>query len=505
MKKSIVILEILAISTFFLVGCSSGEVFKGSQEKSESRFYMTEKESEDLYTIGEKNEKSKVSSEDGEIKYIDSLDIYLTIDGKGDLYSINNKFEKNKIASELEGLDDVFVDGKIMYYKNEKNNLYMIEEGKEQVLLASSVSGMFRVKKDKVIYVDGDGNIYEKSPNSDDKHIVSGALYFELSSDWENIIYSTPNGIYYKNIESGKEEKVANDYTGAGVFNFLNKDEIIFLEDYSLETKTGNLVVKKIGEEKKSVIEDVSSFEIVKNNIYYIDSNSALHIKKKNEEQTKKISDDIYDMKSDGENIYVSNNNQTLYKINDDEKQEINTSVKQYDISKKAVVYLTNNNTLYIGSEKISDNATKYITNVDDVAYLTSDDKIYIYDGKKSKVVFENANEYDRVKFMQDVLFEGAFSANDLNGYWQSEGKNGQKIFLNFEEDNELEVFTVDGECGETKVGFSNKTEDSMTMHVQHLNINILKFDDDTIILGGDVVKRIDRKTYIESTKNINK
>lgn len=505
-KRILSCLVMSVVSVSLIAGCESG--FKKKENKEiikKSIFYMYDKDSKDIFTLNDKNEKSKIASDMDNIKYSDELQSYIVCDKDKGLYILDNEGGKDKIGSDVV-FDKVQVEGsQNIYFLTTNSDLYVKEKDIEKEKIASGVSDYYAVNGKTIIYTDSDNSLFIKKENSEKEKLVSSVSDFRLGPDLKYCAYVNEDSLYLKDFEKDDKEKISDKNSGSA-FEFAGNDAVVYFEDYNPESGKGELYIKHYGADKKKIASDVTSMKVYGDGVFYINSDRQMYYKKYNEEEKTKILEDAENMitSSDG-SMFVCDKDKNVYKINNNnEKEKLVQDEENYKVTKSSIAVLNKDKDLYFGSTKIGSDVTAYSVSQNDVAYINSSKEVYLSkNGAEAEKVITDAKEFGKILFNNDLLYINTLTADDIKGFWKAENSaTKEAIYFNFVDNKNISTFGFDQAEITGSYVVENSTPDVITITSEGERINISKKDNNMISLKFDTGEAFDLHSITEDEYN---
>lgn len=536
-KKNIIII-IVIISVITALGYTGYKVLdKKDLSKSNGKGLFTMKTYiGDLYSLNEENEAFKLlegSIKTRGIKFKENSKEYIILDEKDNLFSIDENGEKREIASNV--LDYKISDykGNAIYYKDKDNNLYRNIEDKEykEDLTIDSDVDAFKIINNEVIYLKGLKDVYIKSENKESEKVsIEPLLLRNKGLKEDKIFFAEENKVYSYEIKKNDKEEIMDisvDEQNPPMFIEEAYRGILYLTMDFYSEKGIEIYYKNKNKEAIKLAEKISDYKISKNKrgVYYTvqDKENIVFYYK---EFSEKEAVNIYECKTQGsilmatgDGIIVNIDEDMIYNIDPSgHKERIGSdplsSIQKY---KDNIVYLNDNNDLYIGKDKVQGDVKNFLVNEDLLAYITEENKVFlIKDNNKPEVVIENAKDYNNIYFNNEELFKNVFQQSDIIGIWQQE--DNDKVIFNFEK----KKINLIAEHNSAKFNYatepnyegyiSNIDKDAVLVkiethskYVENNFISIDMIDRDNIKINGKVYKKIDIDTFDKfSSKNVN-
>lgn len=514
-KKKIIIAVIISVVlvgviVFSLSGFSKT---KGSIAaiQGKSVFYMYDKSNSDIYTLNENKEKTKLISDAQFISYKDQLNAYIMVDKDNTLYTIDDKGNKNKIASDAAiGKIKTASENKI-YFITKNSDLYLKEKDKEKDKIASNISA-FWLADSTLVFADNENSLFIKKLGKDKIKISSNVEDFRFNPTLNNVAYVSDGSLYLKNIEKDEKDKLA-DKNNSAPFEFVSDAALVYMEDYDLTKKKGELFYKELGKDKRKLASDVSSINVFSDGIFYVNSDKTLYFKDYKSDKNTKVLDDVTEtIKSNG-GIFALDKDKNLYKVNaNGEKEKLNQDVVKYEATSDSIASTNKEKELYVGNKKIASDVKDFSVNGKEIAYINNSNEVYIIkDGITSEKVIDNAKEYKTIQFNDYMLFTNTLGASDISGCWKATNQGNRLImYLKFDGSNNITTFLFSDLETSKQYKIENATEKSMYVKIDNESAKIEKVDDNTlkIMFNDDTnlnLKRISEEEYNKNKTIVDK
>ncbi|MBM7697848.1 TcaA NTF2-like domain-containing protein [Kurthia huakuii] len=331
----------------------------------------------------------------------------------GDLYihTMGNEGKNEKIASDV--VDNLFfynVKKDYVLYLTEDEELYKVSSNESKEKLAEDVYYFDGTSNDNVVlYQDEDANLYsidldkkdveaEKIASEVGQYKLSGKSIYYVSNDSNLTVYNTA---------TREEKTIADevrdfDFNGEEIF-YTDEDNMLFYKENTEKDST-----KITGD--TVYLSDVTKD---KNDIYFIsneDDDSTLNVvDTKDLSVVKKLADDVMDYKVvDGEALYLTEDENLFSKAKDsDTSKKIASDISSFLYSNGELYLSDKDNTLFSktedGTKKVASKVIEsHITKAGDVIYINDDHELFVNNKKIQSDVQSVSNLDDSVAFATD-------------------------------------------------------------------------------------------------------
>lgn len=505
MKKKLLVS--LLIGLLFLAGCNSSAT-TGEKEPSKIHnvFLMYEEEYVndsyesigDLFFVAEGKEKEKIASEviNGEYYYDNSKNKVFFLDEERNLYEYESGKEKEKLAEEVLMFSG---DTEIITFLNSDYALYVLNEKNEKDKVASSINS-FDVIGKQIYYLDDDGDLSKYSiKDKQETEIENDVVSFTKLSDDEEIAFLDEDySLYY---QKGDQESFR--ITGDEVSPYFIKkvgNSIVYYnneDDESLDLYVAEL--KEDGKNTK-IASDVYYYQYDDGYYYYLNSDDNLYKKKANEDDSTKIKSDVSDFTVANGTVYYLNVDNDLYKLDGKESEKIKSSISSYQTTLDGdIVYVTDDQDMYVNSEKVASEIEYYSLYFDNLAY-SHEDKLYLMEnlGKK-KTIVEDLNQYSSVSYHNEVVFKNELTFDDIAGVWKAE-EDGESAFIEIRDNGEVEYLQT-AEIDELEVNYAGYNSlDTMTIEDGYY-VEFVRLEDGTMDVTSDGITLNFTKSSLEEAE----
>lgn len=448
------------ICTLMITGCKSNNLNQSKVQNTDNTFVMIKNENSgdeilsEIYLKYEGKDKNKIASNipaSNKIDYLEGKEAILIQDNDNNLVRYNSEGEKEVIGKNTIQEDEFYTpykvseDNETIVYLSEDESLYIKEKDSDKEKISSDVwayeiddSGKF------VYYLKGDGDLYLYS-NGNSEMISKDIHSFIMSSDGEDVVFlNNDETLYFKNINSEDKEKINVENVDISSVDIYPENTITFLSDVDEENYTGELYIyNKDGENKIS--SDVKDYIKRDNKFYYIDDNSILKEKNLGDKKSKKILSDVDHIIETNDGImYINKDGNVYYKKDNKDPIKLEKNVLNKEVinigNNEQLIYLTDNNKLFIGEEEIAKDVSNYVYNSQIIAYLTEDKKIYSYNIKDNSTNLEidNAKEYSQIYLGDQLIFSNNLESSDLKGLWKLGNMDTGIMIIEFSGKNKI-------------------------------------------------------------------
>lgn len=500
------------------IGCSASK--KGTDKDNESKkikeityknkFYLYNKDSNDIYTLSKTNEKEKITSDCESIVYSDKLNSYVVKCSDECIYIIDNEGNKTKISDGVGDNLQIDDEGDI-YFLTKNNELYVKTNGNEKEKVANNVIEFSIIKSGLISYLDLDKGLYLYKNNNEAKKISSNVVRYDINNNGKYAVYVSDNSLYFKDIEKDEKEKVVEDYNQESPFLLMSNNAILFLDEYNSEGKYGELYYKPLNAEKEKVASDVVKFTGNTNGVLYVNNNNTSYYKSYDKKESKKVLDDVIDIFSNNQDVFLYDKDKNLYNVsNNGEKNRLVQDVEQYKLCDNNIVSINKNNQLFFNEKKISDDVVNYSVYHNDIAFINKNNEVYLSKkGEKADKVIEDAKIYSKILFNNEELFNNILEINDIVGcYKYVASANNTNVYLKIDSNNTIVMlsYAANESTRNYTVNFSD--EKSILLKTDFNDeIKIIKDNDNLVanINGNDVnIIQIDENEFNSAKSKIN-
>lgn len=511
-KKKIIIAGIISVLLIGIMVFSLNGVKKNKEDivaQDKSVFYMYDKSSSDIYTLNDNKEKTKLISDAQSITYIDQLKSYIMVDKDNVLYTIDDKGNKDKISSDAAigkiktGL------GNQIYFITKNSDLYLKEKDKEKDKLASNISN-FLVADTSLVFSDNENSLFIKKLGKDKTKLASNIENFRFNSTLNNVAYVSDGALYLKDVDKDEKDKLVEKNNSAP-FEFASDTALVYMEDYDLTNKKGELFYKELGKDKRKLASDVSKINVFSDGIFYVNSDKTLYFKDYKSDKNIKILDDVTETTKSNGNVFALDKDKNLYKVNSNgEKEKLNQDVVKYEATVETIASTNKEKDLYVGNKKIASDVVDFSVNGKEIAYINNSNEVYIIkDSITSEKIIDNAKEYKKIQFNDYVLFTNTLGVSDIAGCWKTlnESKNNLE-YIKFDGNNISSFSFRDLETSK-QYKIENPTENSLYAKIENESAKIEKVDNDTLKITFDNtninLKRISEEEYNKNKSVVDK
>ena len=500
------------ICTLLLTGCNSknSEEFNTKIQGNDNTFIMVKNEESgdkilsEIYVKYEGKDKNKIASDIPaytEISYLEGKQSILFQDDENNLVKYDSDGEEEIIGKELIVEDMVYIPYKVslnnetIVYLTEDETLYIKENDKDKAKIANNVLSYEIDNTGKyVYYINNENNLYIYS-NGDSEKIASDIGYFKVSSDGERVIFlNSEDNLYIKDVNSEDKEKIFSGAVEMPSLKIYEDGTITFLSDFDYEDYKGELYVYD-GIDKNHVPSDVIQYIKKDDTFYFINEDSALYEKSLDDEKSNKLLSDVEYIESTNKGIVYVNKDGNIYsKDGNKEPIKIGKNIMSKDlfniVNGEEVIYLTENNDLFIGENKIAQEVINYVCNLETIAYVTKDKKVHSYNLKdKTDVVeIENAKDYSYVYLENQLVFSNFLEPYELAGFWNVTPEIGESNYVvEFSGSNKMLEYYPTGEKNIVKYDIEYSYENAININTEDgIYISINREDDNNITLSFD-------------------
>jgi hypothetical protein len=469
-----------------------------------------DKSNSDIYTLNENKAKTKLVSDAQFISYKDQLNAYLMVDKDNALYTVDDKGNKDKISSDAAvGKIKTGAENKV-YFITKNSDLYLKEKDKEKDKIASNVNN-FLVSGTSVVFSDNENSFFMKKVGKDKIKLASNVEDFRFNSTLNNVAYVSDGALYLKDIEKDDKNKLA-DKNNSAPFEFASDTALVYMEDYDIANKKGELFYKEQGKDKRKLASDVSRINVFSDGIFYVNSDKTLYFKDYKGEKNIKILDDVTETITSNGGIFALDKDKNLYKVNGKgEKEKLNQDAVKYEETTDSIASTNKEKELYVGNKKIAENVVDFSVNGKEIAYINNSNEVYIVkDGATSEKVIDNAKEYKKIQFNDYMLFTNTLGSGDIIGCWKELNKvNGVVTYFKFDGNNNISVFSFKDLETSRQYKIENPIENSFYTKIDNESAKIEKVDNDTLKISFnnsvENLKRISDEEYSRNKSIVDK
>ena len=485
-KKIIIIVTIVSILIAGIIIMSLVGVKKNGQgtvTQGKSVFYMCDKTTTDIYTLNDNKEKTKLVSDVQYITYSDQLKSYVMVDKDNGLYTIDDKGNKEKVSSDVVLGKFQATSQNKLFFVTKDLDLYVKEKDKDKEKLASNVSNFLAAADSSIIFSDKENSLFIKKAGKDKTKITSNIEDFRINSILNNVAYVSDGALYLKDIDKDEKDKLVEKNNSAP-FEFAGDNALVYMDDYNSNNKKGELFYKEIGKDKKKIASDVSSINVFLDGVFYVNSDKTLYFKDYKSDNNVKILDDVEQTSKSYDSVFAIDKDKNLYKVNaKGEKEKLNQDVVKYEVMTDSVASTNKDKDLYVGNKKVASDVVDFSVNGKEIAYINSSKEVYlIKDGVNSEKVISDAKEYKNIQFNDYVLFTNTLGASDIAGCWKATNESKtDAMYIKFDGNNNASSFRFTSLEESGQYTIKNPTEKSMDLTVENKSIRIEKVDNDTL------------------------
>ena len=500
------------ICALMLTGCKSESIKQSNNKKqdTDNTFIMIKNEESgyellsEVYVKYEGKDTNKIASNIpayNRIEYLEGKKSTLIQDAENNLVKYDSEGEKETIGKELIGSDTEAIPYKVssnnetVVYLTEDESLYIKEKDKDKDKVANNVWYYDIDSNAKyVYYINDENNLYIYSDGNSEK-IASDVYSFKISNNGEKVVFlNNEDNLYVKNINSEDKEKINSGTVEISSVKIYEDGTITFLSDFDYEDHKGELYIYN-GTDKSKVASDVSQYMKKENKFYFINEDSTLYEKSLGDEKSNKILSDVEYMKSINDGIVYINKDGDIYsKKYSKDAIKIGKNIMSKELlniaNGKEIIYLTENNDLFIGDNKIAQEVINYVYNSETIAYVTNDKKVHSYNlkNKKDKVEINNSKEYSKIYFENKLLFSNELEPSDLEGLWELTMPDLEKYIMEFSGSNKIIFSFTDGSKSTMTYDIEHSEENYMEIKNKENDdyMGILKIDDENIEFSYD-------------------
>lgn len=520
------------ICTLMLTGCNSSKsVQQSNNEKqyADNTFIMikNEESGEDLlsevYVKYEGKDKNKIASDIpayNMIEYLEGKKSILIQDDENNLVKYDSEGNKETIGKELIGSETEAVPYKVssnnetVAYLTEDESLYIKEKDKDKDKVANNVWNYEIDSIGKhIYYINDENNLYIYTDGNTEK-IASDVSSFKISNNGETVAFlNSEENLYVKNINSEDKEKINSGTVEISSVKIYEDGIVTFLSDFDYEDYKGELYIYD-GTDKNKIASDVIQYVKKDDKFYFINEDGTLYEKSLGDEKSNKVLSDVEYMESIRNGIVYINKDGNIYSKQDGKEAiKIGKNIMSKELlniaNGKEIIYLTENNDLFIGENKIAQEVINYVYNSEIIAYVTKDKKVHSYNLKEKTDVVEinNAKDYSYIYLEDQLVFSNSLEPYELAGFWEVTPEIGEGNYIvEFSGNNKMIEYYSNGEKYTTtyKLEYSyENTMDIATKDEAYITIN--KKDDNNITLSFEgLIDSATKISKIDADKIIN-
>lgn len=444
LKKLSILIMVFAL---LMTGCSSGKLNLTDNQKFNNqpeifKFYNiynkdgSNREYQDVYVKFEGNDLEQIVTSiprDNLIWSIKDTQTILFQDEQNNIVSYDNKYERKIIAENANDKPDKvdFVapkkGNKIVYVKGNQDSFYL-KDGNSEKKIGDNVSiywfdddlkNILYVTNDNIAYLYNDGEIKMLRNNI---YLICQLLEPNDTNGKINGFILFDNNCGYIIDLNGNEKEIINAQ-GVNLKSLFAAEDntLMFTDKYNTLWAYDGVSAIKVGENVKN-----DSYDKIGDTFYYIQNTADLYEQNKNEPliNKTKISSDVTKITTTNQNklifshvsgdIYSYQKDQDTVKIGQNMKDGTYLQ-KDY---KGNVVYLTEDNELFLGDKILAQNIIGYGAKDNHVSYLTVDGDLYLYDtdSLEETMILQNANDFSQI-YMTNTKIYPYRSDNDEDTY----------------------------------------------------------------------------------------
>lgn len=501
------------ILVMLLTGCAKDS---NVQVKGEDNTFIMlkstgteESDVSDIYVKYEGKDEEKVASDIpryNKIEYLEGEKSIIIQDEDNNLNKYPSEGDKEKIGSDIISGESSYMsyevsgNNKTIAYLTDDESLYVKYPDKDKEKVASNVY-YYDIDNfgDYIYYKNSENELYSYNNKAEKNKIAVDVDTLKISDDGQNVIFIDVDGsLYIKNINSDEKVKIDSGDIEISSVNFHSDDSITYLNDYNYENSKGELYIYTPKEDSKTKIaSDVTSYERKENKFYYITADETLYEKSIDEQKSSMILSDVQYMRLVKDRIVYVNNDEEIYtKDGSKEPTKIGTNIMGIGmlniINEKEVVYLTKDNELFIGKDKIASEVVNYVNNSKIIAYVTKDKEVHSYNlkNKKDNVEISNAKNYSEIYLEDKLLFSNSLEPYELTGFWSVGSSTYDNFILEFSGSSKLIFYTLEGEKYTINYNVDSSSEDYLFMtgkgEYEDSQITINRVDDKNINITID-------------------
>lgn len=476
----------------------------------------------------------KVSPKSGNMAYVD---------GDNNLFVGKAGSTPIKVSKEVGEYTTSFSeDGAYLFFGTEPSDgsegaryIYNIaKDTKEKLFMGSYIQTYFDEESKLFYYVDEDSNLYRVKDTSTKDKLAENVSEFGIldKSTYMCQIYEDNQYkyvIYTESKDKIEEQELAFDYV-EGEVGTLKNGKAFFFTGIKRGSYDKALYMLLKGQEPVQLVASCERYEYSEDHqiIYYIDSNGELYSLEIPELNKKCFTDKGYlkrvvetikpqklmnevigfQISPDGKNV-LAYKDDTLYLCRNKEQVKLISSNQQFiDIFNDYVIYLTNENELFIqegidttdisnlkepqliGELVESYTTSKYGKYITYVNQEENQNKLMLYSKEEGKVVLlEDADAFDYITF-NGLERERKLKYEELIGHYSCEVLDG---LFEFSEDGRITAYALGEEQASTLLSLSSYSRDGIyveSLEPGDLEMAINSYDpyETTTVLGAGTI-----------------
>lgn len=520
------------ICTLMLTGCNSSEITQqrtNEKQYTDNTFIMIKNEESgddllsEVYVKYEGKDKNKIASDVPAyniIEYLEGKKSILIQDAENNLVKYDSEGEKEIIGKELIGSDTEAIPYKVssnnetVVYLTEDESLYIKEKDKDKDKVANNV---WEYKIDSngkyVYYINDENNLYIYNDGNSEK-IASDVYSFKISNNGETVVFlNSEENLYVKNINSEDKEKINSGTVEISSVKIYEDGIVTFLSDFDYEDYKGELYIYN-GTDKSKIASDVIQYIKKDDKFYFINEDGTLYEKSLGDEKSNKVLSDVEYMGTIKDGIVYINKDGNIYSKQDSEDPiKIGKNIMSEELLNIAngeeIIYLTENNDLFVGENKIAQEVINYVYNSEIIAYVTKSKEVHSYNLKEKTDVVEinNAKDYSYIYLENQLVFSNSLEPYELAGFWEVTPEVGEgNYIIEFSGNNKMIEYYPNGEKYTTTYKLEYSYENTMAIATKdETYITINKKDDNNITLSFEgLIDSATKVSKIDADKIIN-
>ena len=520
------------ICGLMLTGCKSESIkqINNKKQDTDNTFIMIKNEESgdellsEIYVKYEGKDKNKIASNIPAYNMIDYLEgkkSMLIQDDENNLVKYDSEGEKETIGKELIGSDTEAIPYKVssnnetVAYLTDDESLYIKEKDKDKDKVANNVWNYEIDNTGKyVYYVNNENNLYIYSDGNSEK-IASDVYSFKISNNGETVVFlNSEDNLYVKNINSEDKEKINSGTVEISSVKIYEDGIVTFLSDFDYEDYKGELYIYN-GTDKSKIASDVIQYIKKGDKFYFINEDGTLYEKSLGDEKSNKVLSDVEYMRSiNGGIVYINKDGNIYSKQDSKEAIKIGKNIMSKELLNIAngeeIIYLTENNDLFVGENKIAQEVINYVYNSEIIAYVTKNKEVHSYNlkDKKDTIEIKNAKDYSYIYLEDQLVFSNSLEPYELAGFWEVISPiDYEKYVLEFSGNNKMIHYSIGGEKNTTTYKVEYSSEDYMSIITKDgMYMNIERKDDKNITISfDDILEEGIKISKSEADKIINK
>lgn len=503
---------IIMVFTLLLTGCKSEKIKQVNvkTKDTDNTFIMVKNEESngellsEFYVKYEGKDKNKIASNIpayNMFEYLEGKQSMLIQDYENNLVKYDSEGEKEIIGKELidSNLESISYkvssNNETVAYLTDDESLYIKEKDKDKDKVANNVWNYEIDATGKYIYyINNENNLYMYNDGKNEK-IASDVYSFKISNNGETVVFlNNEENLYVKNINNEDKEKINSGMVEISSVNIYENGIVTFLNDFDYDDYKGELYIYN-GTDKNKIASDVIQYIKKDDKFYFINEEGILYEKALGDDKSNKLLSDVEYMEDIKDGIVYINKDGNIYSKQDNKDAiKLGKNIMSKELLNVAngeeIIYLTENNDLFIGDNKIAQEVINYVFNSEIISYVTKNKEVHSYNlkDKKDTIEIKNAKDYSYIYLEDQLIFSNSLEPYELAGFWEVTPPidyESEKYVLEFSGNTKLIFHNTDGQKNTTTYKVENSSENYM---------NIKTKDDDTSIT---IERKDDKKIYI--------